>query len=266
MRQGRLRPGQAGHVEGQCLGAAGPHQPLEAQREVRFGDTGQDLGKQRGKGPIGDRAGRGDPLDLGRFLRRSVGLQPTLHRDELHSWCGGRQATPDCVRHQAGLDRDPARTDRVEQIRPSRRQVVVCLELAGLRRLPARLDRVARVGQHRDLVPADQELAGVAGDLLFAIGQRETGQVAHVLATDAEVRVDSGAVEPCPQPRETSWSSRPVRRVPRGEACRRWRSGEVRRVRPMRQLMYPYFFRLASCSAIVFAKACAPSPSGMARK
>ena len=177
---------------------------------MRLRHPGSNLGKQRGKGPIGDRAGRGDPLDLGRFLRRSVGFHPALHRDELHIRCGGRETTPECVGDKARLDRDPARTNRSEQCRPARRQVVIGLELAGVGRLTASLDGVARIRQQRDLVPADQELAGIAGNLLFAFGQREPGQVAHVLGTDAEVAVDPGTTETCPQPCETERPGRSV--------------------------------------------------------
>ena len=83
MGQRSLRAGQARDVEGERLRAAGPDQPLEAQRELRLGHARTDLRQERGQGPVRYGTGRRDPFDLRRFLDRPVGLDPALDRDEL---------------------------------------------------------------------------------------------------------------------------------------------------------------------------------------
>ena len=97
MRQRGLRSGETGHVERERLGPVGPHQPFEAQREVGLGEARADVGQERGERAIRDRTGRCDPLDLGRFLDRSVGLDPALDRNELDGGCRGRQTRPDSL-------------------------------------------------------------------------------------------------------------------------------------------------------------------------
>ena len=94
MGQRSLRTGQARDVEGERLRAAGPHQPLETQRELRLGHARTDLGQERGQGPVGHGAGRRDPFDLRRFLDRPVGLDPALDRDELDVGGGRRERLP----------------------------------------------------------------------------------------------------------------------------------------------------------------------------
>ena len=42
----------------------------------------------------------------------------------------------------------------------------------------------------------------MAGDLLLAVGEHEPGQVAAVLAADAEIRIDADALEPLAEPVE----------------------------------------------------------------
>src|SRR3954469_23271290 len=44
-----------------------------------------------------------------------------------------------------------------------------------------------------------EELAGDAGDLLLAIAEIEAGQIARVLAPDAEIRIDAFARHPLTQ-------------------------------------------------------------------
>ena len=102
------RAGQAGDVERERLGAAGPHQPLEPQRELRLRHPGPDLGQQRRERPVGDRAGRRDPLELGRLLGRPVRLDPALDRHELDVRRGGGEPLPGRVRDEPGLDARPA--------------------------------------------------------------------------------------------------------------------------------------------------------------
>ena len=202
VRQRGLGPGQAGDVEGERLGAAGPDQPFEPEREVGLGGARLDLGEQRGQRPIGDGAGGGDALDLGRLLDRPVGLDPALDRHELDVRRGRGEAPPHRLRDEARLDRDPARPDRRHQLGPAGRQVVVGLDDARVGRFAPGLDRVARVGEDRDVLGTDQELARVAGDLLLALAEGEPGQVAHVLAADPEIGVDPGVGEALPQARE----------------------------------------------------------------
>ena len=103
--QRRLRARQARDVEGERLGAAGPHQPLEPEREIRLRDARPDLRQQRRERPVRDRAGRGDPLELGRLLDRPVGLDPALDRDELDVRAAAAASLP-----RARATRSPAST------------------------------------------------------------------------------------------------------------------------------------------------------------
>ena len=207
----------------------------------------------------------------GSLVARSASTQPSTGTSST-SGRGGREPLPDGVRHEAGLDRDPPRPDRRHELRPARRQVVVRLEQPRLRRLAPGLDRVARVGEDDDVrPPADQELAGVAGDLLLALGEREPGQVAHVLAPDPEVGVDAGLREPGPEPRQPSRPGGPIRLVPAGAICGCGRRREVRRHGPAASAgrlthFFRYFLMFAWCSLNVFAKAVVPLPSPLARK
>jgi hypothetical protein len=59
------------------------------------------------------------------------------------------------------------------------------------RTLLLRLLAIPAVGQDYDLVRADEEPARVACDLLLALGEHEPGQVARVLAADAEVAINA---------------------------------------------------------------------------
>jgi hypothetical protein len=88
VRQRRLWPRQASHIEGECLGAAGPDQPLQLERQRRLGHARPDLGKQRRQRPVGDDTRRRDPLDLGWLFDRPVGLEPAFDRHELDVRCG----------------------------------------------------------------------------------------------------------------------------------------------------------------------------------
>ena len=125
VRQSRLRARQTCDLEGQRLGAVGPHQPLEAKRERGLGHAWPDLREQRGERPVGDRARRCDPLELRGLLRRPVGLDPALDRYQLDIGCGGRQLRPGRLWHEGGLDPDALRAHRRDELRPSRRQVAV---------------------------------------------------------------------------------------------------------------------------------------------
>ena len=227
VRQGGLGPAEAGDVEGQSVGTAGPHQPLETHGELGLGAVRPDLREQRGERPVCDRTRRRDALQLGRLLDRSIRLDPAFDRHELDIGRRRREAVPGRVRDEPRLDRDPASTDRRGEVRPSLRQVAVGLDEPCLGRLAAGLDRVARIGQHDDLVPTDQELARRAGNLLLAVAEREPGQVAHVLGSNAEVGVDPGFLEPRPQAAETGRAGGAVGLDPVGPSSRvRWR-GEV---------------------------------------
>ena len=233
VRERRLGARQAGDVEGERLGPAGAHQPLQPQRQVGLGRVGPDLGQQRGERPVGDRAGGRDALDLGRFLDRPIGLEPALDRDELDVRRGGGEALPRGVRDEPGLDRDAPRPDRCHQLGPAAsagpgRHV----DDAGLGRLAGGLDRIARIGQDREVVATDDELARGAGDLLLALGEGEAGQVAHVLASHAEVGIDAGRREPGPQACQPSRSRGPVRLGPSVAIGGRRRRREVRGDRP----------------------------------
>ena len=131
---------------------------------------------------------------------------------------------------EAGLERDPPRPDRGDQLGPAARQVVVHVHDARVGRLAAGLDRVARVGEDQQLVRPDQELAGRSRHLLLAVAEGETRQVARVLGPDAEVGVDTRLGEAGSKPRQPGRTGGPVRLRP-GAALpigRRW--GEVSRL------------------------------------
>ncbi len=210
MRQGRLRPGQAGDVERERLGPTRAHQPFEPERELRLGDARTDLRQERREGPIGDGTRRGDPFQFCGLLDRSIGLEPALDRHELDVRGGCRQPLPCGMRHEPGLDADAAGTDRPGELRPAVGQVAVGLEEARVRCLTPGLDRVARIGQDHQLVLRDEELPGVPGGLLLALRERESRQVAHVLASDAEVGIDTGVGEPSAQAAESGRSRQTI--------------------------------------------------------
>jgi len=170
-----------------------------------------------------------DPLDLCRFLGRAVGLDPALDRDELDLRRGRHQSIPERVGHEPGLDTDTLRPDRGDQLGPAGRQVVVCLEEARLGRFAPDLDRIARIGEDDDFVRGDEEPPGVARDLLFAVTEREPGQIAHVFAPDAEVGADPGVGEPSRETGQACRSGGPVRFEPAGQVRRRGCCGEVGR-------------------------------------
>ena len=172
MRQRGLRAGEARDVEGERLGATGPHQPLEPDREVVLGHARTDLGQERRERAVGDRTGRSDALELGRLLGGAIRLDPALDGDQLDVRGRGRQSLPGRVRDDDGLDGDTPHPDRGEHLRPPRREVVVHVDDPGVGRFAMGLDVVARVGQHEEVLAADQELARGAGDLLLAVAQR----------------------------------------------------------------------------------------------
>ncbi len=122
---------------------------------------------------------------------------------------------------------------RCREVGPARRQVAVRLRHANLGRLATKLDRVPRIGERDDLVATDQELPRRARDLLLALGEREPGEIAHVLGPDAEVRIDPGAGEACPQPRQAGGSGGDVGRGPILQSRRVGRRREIGRYRPV---------------------------------
>ena len=229
MRQGRLGPAQAGDVERQRLRAARPHPPLQVEGEGGLGDARTDRRQQAGERAVRHGTGRPDALDLVRLLDRTIGLQPALDRHELHVRGGSGEALPGGMGDETGLHADSPGADGRDQLRPARREVAIDLGDPGVRRLTPRLDGVPGVGQDHDLVAAHEELAGGAGDLLLAVGQREPGQVAHVLAADTEVGVDPGAGEPVTQASQPPRPSRAIRVQPAGERRRVRRRREIGR-------------------------------------
>ena len=164
----------------------------------------------------------------GSLIARSASTQPSTGTSSTSGAAAASRCQVACGTNPASTA-DAPRPDRRQQLRPARRQVVVGLDEPRLRRLAARLDRVARVGEDHDLVGADEELAGVAGDLLLAVAEREPGQVAHVLAPDAEVGVDAGLREPRPQAAEAGRAGGPVGLGPARAVGRGRRRGEVGR-------------------------------------
>ena len=90
---------------------------------------------------------------------------------------------------QACFDGHPAGPQARDQIRPDRRQVVGRVLDACAGSLGRGLQPVSTVGQDHDLLGRHQEAARVAGHLVLAIVECETGQVAHVLGSNTKVRV-----------------------------------------------------------------------------
>ena len=184
---------------------------------------GRISGSSVGQRPVGDGAGGGDPLDLGRLLDRPVGLDPALDRDELDVRGGRREPPPDArARRSPASTADASRPDRRHQLGPAGRQVVV-----RPRRRAHRAPRAApgscsasRRGPTTSSAPT-RNWPGVAGDLLLALAEGEAGQVAHVLAADAEVGVDAGVREPRPQAREPRRAGGTVGLGPAGVIGRR---------------------------------------------
>ena len=68
-------------------------------------------------------------------------------------------------------------------------------------------------------------------DLLLAVAQREPGQIPHVLGTDAEVGVDAGLGEPCPEPGQAFGPGGAVGIGPGRALALRRRGREVSRLR-----------------------------------
>ena len=227
MGQRRVRPGQAGHVEGQRLGAAGPHLPFERQRQLAFSRASLDAPDDRRKGAVGDGAGGTDPLDLGRFLGGTIRLDPARHGNQLDVRRGLAQLLPQRVTHDAVLDSDAPGPQAGQQGRPDCGEIVGRRFDAGPNRLGLGLHPVARVGQHRDLVAGNQEAAGLAGNPVLAVAQPEAGQIAHVFGPQAEVSVDAGLAETSAQPRQPGRTGGGVGFGPSSQIGRAWRRREV---------------------------------------
>jgi hypothetical protein len=232
VRHRRVRADEARRIEGDRLRPTYPEEPLQLQRERLLADALDDPRQQRREGSVGDRARGRDALELGRLLRRPVGFDPALDRDELDLGRRRFQPLPEPVRHEARLDRHSSRAERGQELRPRTGQVVAGVLDAGCGRLSRRLDLVARVGEDDDFIATDEELAGVARDLLLAVGQDEARQVAAVLTPDAEVGVDLEAREPGADAFEASRSGRVVGLGPAGVLVGGRRRSEVGRSRP----------------------------------
>ena len=220
VRQRRLGTGQAGDVEGERLGAAGAHQPFEPQREVGLGRvrSGSRAAASASARSATAQAAAMRSISAGSLTARSASSQPSTGTSSTSGAAAARRSQMACGTNPASTATRRAPTDAISSGQRAR-QVVVGLDDAGLGRLARGLDRVARVGQDRDVVAADQELARVAGDLLLAVGEGEAGQVAHVLASDAEVGVDAGCREPGAQARQPSRPGGPVRLGPRSRSA-----------------------------------------------
>ena len=148
VRQRRLRPGQAGDVERERLGATGPHQPLEAEREVRLGHAGPDLGEQRRQCPVGDRAGRARSARSRRAPwspgRPRSSPRPGRARRPVRRPRAGSQTA--CETNPASTATRRAPTDAISSGQRLGRSWYASND-PGLGRLAAGLDRVARIGR-----------------------------------------------------------------------------------------------------------------------
>src|SRR5204863_6586062 len=143
-------------------------------------------------------------------------LQPALDGHEVDVGGRGGQPRPGRLAHEPGLDRDPARPERSDELGPADIEVAVDVLDPGVGCLAGSLDRVPAVGEHDDLIGADEKLTGDTGDLLFAVPEADPGQVAGVLGAHAEVTVDSFGRHPLAKPSEAARSSLAVGLVPPG--------------------------------------------------
>jgi hypothetical protein len=152
MRQRGARPGQARDVECESLGTVGSHLPLELQGQVHFRCPRLDGGHQPLERGIRDRTRRGNPLHLGRLLDLAQLLHPAVDRDQLHVRGRGPQSLPGGVADKAGFDRHATRAaNALQQLDPTRDQVVVNAFDARIRALLRGLDGVARIGEHDEV-------------------------------------------------------------------------------------------------------------------
>jgi hypothetical protein len=253
VRHRRVRPGEAGRIERDCLGTAGPEEPLEIESEVPLGRAGPDLWQECRQGSVGDPTCRGNSFDLARLLDRPIRLDPALDGDELDVRRGALEASPHGVREHSGLDPHSARTNGGDELRPGLGEIARTVDDAAVGHRAPGLDGVARVGKHNNLIWDDEELAGRSRDLLLARSEREPGEVPHVLRAQPEIGVDAGSLEPIPEARETSRSCRLIGLEPASVIGRRGRRGKVLRLRHAAGHFEPYLAMFALCSAIVFA-------------
>ena len=220
--QRRVGAREARDVECQRLRAVGPHLPLELEGQLVLADAAADRRQQPLQRSVGDGSGGGDPFDFGRLLDLPVPLDPALDRHELDRGGGIRELRPQRLADEPGLHNDSHRSTvgrrtrdhALGQLRPARDEVVVDLLDPRVRALGPGLRRVARIGEHDDLVAAHQEPPRVACDLLLAVAELEAGQVAGVLAPDAEVGIDAGLIHAGAEPLEPDGPGRTVGGVP----------------------------------------------------
>ena len=241
--QGRLGPGQAGDVEGQAVGAAGPDQDLEPPGKLGLGHA--RLGSPGAVPPAPDRR-RCRP-------RRPVRARPApsspdrLRSSRSPGWPSGPgsaaptssmpgaefgEVGPGRVAQVARLDRHPARAKRRDDLRPALPEVAVDRLDPGVGGLAAHLERVAAVGKDDQVVwhrRPDDEPARVAGDLLLAVAEDQASQVAAVLGPDAEVGVDARRRHPRPQSRQPRRPGRSIGLGPAGPVGRARNRREVGR-------------------------------------
>ena len=151
------RAGQAGHVEGEAFCAAGPHAPLQGQRQLVLADTDADVRQRLAKSRISHGAGCADALRLCRLLDPALLLDEPLDGHQLHVRCRLSQAQPLGVAEEAGLDghaphaaiRGAAdRPQAPEQLRPGIHEGADQVRDAAGRALLLGLEAIPRVGHH----------------------------------------------------------------------------------------------------------------------
>ena len=157
----------------------------------------------------------------GSLIARSASIQPSTGTSST-SGAAAASRVPERVRDEARLDRDAPRADRRHELRPARRQVAVRPRRAA-RRAPRGGPGSCSGESARTTTssPPTRNWPEIAGDLLLALAEGEAGQVAHVLAPDAEVGVDAGAREARPEAGEAGRAGGPVGLDPAGAIGRR---------------------------------------------
>ena len=186
-------PGPARHATSKASASAPPVRisHSRSQGELALRPPGRIAGSEPASARSRDRAGRRDPLELGRLLDRPVASTQPSTGDQLDVRRRRREPVPGRLADEARLDgrrAAPRASRRAPASAPARSPYTSSMRVAG--RLARRLDRVAAVGDRTHVLAADEELARDAGDLLLAVVEREARQVADVLGPDAEVGVE----------------------------------------------------------------------------
>ena len=147
--------------------------------------------------------------------------------------------------HEARLDGHTSRPDIGQEYRPASRQGVVALEEQGFRSLAASLNRVSTISQNPDFVARNEELPRIASRGGLRLREREPGQVPHVLASDAEIRIHAGGFHSGAKSSQPLRAGRAISGLPTSAiVTARW-SAEINRLGEACSIHFAYFLMFA---------------------